>query len=539
MSKCALLSVYDKTGIVEFARELIMLGYDILSSGGTAKTLREHGVTVTDVAEISGLKPILDHRVVTLTPQVHGGLLAKTEDPKHLAELESIGGRIIDLVCVDLYPLEAEIARAGATRESVIEKTDIGGPTMLSSAAKGRRIVVSDAADRNSVLGWLKEGQPDREEYLTLLAAKADAVVARYRLASARYQSSGAVNGMVGTRIQSCKYGENASQTPAGLFSTWTEDPLGLDKFTLVAGTSPSYNNLCDLDRLLLTMTRLAAFAEDVNGTVRVTPDMAIGVKHGNPCGAALGDWERGRQEVLEEMLEGEQRAIFGGLVMTNFAIDEELADILLTHGMKKGRRLLDGIIAPDFTQGAVSQLARKGDKCRFLKNPALAKLNASSIDTATRFRYVRGGFLVQPNYTFRLGTLLNMSGLGEAPADIRSDLGLAWAVGSTSNSNTITLVKNGKLIGNGVGQQDRVSCCQLALKRAEDAGHDVKGAVAYSDSFFPFPDGAEVLCKAGIKAVFTTTGSVNDAKVLSTFMSYGVEVYSLPDTVARGFFGH
>ena len=532
----ALLSVYEKKGIVEFARELVSLGFEILSSGGTAKVLAEASVPVRDVAEFTGFKPVLRHRVVTLAPQIHGGLLAADVD---LAELEALGWPMIDLVCVDLYPLKEAIRNSAATHESVIEKTDVGGPTMLRSAAKGGRIVICDPADRERVIERLKANNLDGD-FKRQLAARAEGVCADYCLESARYHSGGKIDGMVGTQVLACKYGENGWQTPAALFSTGTGDPLGLDKFVLVAGTPPSYNNMCDLERLLQTATHIAA------SSVHHGPDeaIAVAVKHGNSCGAAH-EIAAPRAEpglvrlkfivALTNMIEGDQRAIFGGLVLVNFGIDEELAEAILTHEMpKNARRLLDGIIAPSFTSEAIDLLRRKGDKCRFLANPALATSALSSLDAASRFRYVRGGFLRQPNYTF----VPDWNKLPLHPRDV-IDVPLAWAIGSTSNSNTITLVKGGMLIGNGVGQQDRVGCCELALKRARDAGHDPKGAVAYSDSFFPFPDGVQVLIDAGIRSIFTTSGSVNDPKTREACEKANVQLYMLPDAAARGFFGH
>ncbi len=544
----ALLSVFDKMGIVEFARELVELGFDLLSSGGTAKVLREAGLAVTDVAEISGLPAILDHRVVTLVPQVHGGLLA-LDTPEHHAELAKIGAKWIDLCCVDLYPLQAEIAREGHTRESVIDKTDIGGPTMLRSAAKGRRITICDPADRMKVIGWLKEGKPDADNFVNALCAKVEGVIADYCLASARYHSDGKIDGMVGTEVLVPKYGENAWQTPAGLYATDNNDPLAIHKFEVVAGQPPSYNNLCDLERMLQTMTHMAT-----GFLPALMCGGAVAVKHGNPCGAsAFVDWfggedtgfRRGAEiRLLQQMIDGDKRAIFGGLIMTTFDIDEELADILLTHGMKDGRRLLDGIAAPDFTPGAIDALKRKGDKCRFIVNPALQHLGRCDLDRHDRLRYVRGGFLKQPNYVFVATNEMFRVKDPDFPKCFRVnedfvDGMLAWAVGCTSNSNTITLVKDGMLIGNGVGQQDRVGCCELAIKRARDAGHDPKGAVAYSDSFFPFEDGPKVLIEAGIRAIFATSGSVRDGIVKKTCDDAGVRFYTLPDAEARGFFGH
>lgn len=529
----ALLSVYDKSGIDAFARELVALNFDLISSGNTAKALMAAGIPVRDVSEFSKLEAILDHRVVTLVPQVHGGLLALE---KHLEELERLATREkdpiiipwIDLVCVDLYPLEGEVTKPGATRESVIEKTDIGGPTMIRSGAKGRRIVVCDPADRMPVIAWLKEGKPDEAEFVNALAAKAEGVIANYCLMSARYHSNGKIDGVVGTRVLTCKYGENAWQTPAGLYSTGSADPLALDRFEVVAGQPPSYNNLCDLDRMIQTATHLTAA---IPGPL----DLAIAVKHGNACGASFfGRLQRDRSHILGKAIDGDTRAIFGGLMLATFPIDERLAQTILTYRMEQGRRVLDGIVAPDFTPGAIDVLKRFEDKCRFLRNPALMGLNGESLDHSHRIRHVRGGFLVQPNYTM----VPDWTSLKLHMQD-DDDVRLAWAVGSTSNSNTITLVKNLALIGNGVGQQDRVGCCELALKRARDAGHSPKGAVAYSDSFFPFPDGPQLLAEAGIRAIITTTGSRNDHLTREVCEKAGVRLYVLPDAQARGFYGH
>lgn len=532
MKPIALISVYDKTGIVEFAKSLVALGWDILSSGGTAKALRQGGVEARDVAELVGGQAILGHRVVTLSREVHAGLLAR-HIPEDEAEMAKLGLPYIDLVCVDMYPLEAEIAKPDATPESVIEKTDVGGPTMLSSAAKGRRIVICDPADRNIVIEWLEAGKPDENKVISELCAKADGMVANYRLASARFHSQGAIDGLVGKRVTICKYGENAWQTPAGLYSTGSKYPLALSKFELVQGMPPSYINLTDVDRMLQTMMHVVA-AFDVNrGKV---PLIAIGVKHGNPCGT---NWDTNQESTLECMIGGDLRAIFGGFVMVNFEVTEALANVLLTHAMSTGRRLLDGIVAPGFTLDAISMLKRKGDKCRLFVNPALADLNRNSLDHARRLRYVSGEeFLTQPNYTFVL-ELDKLTRYGDCTREQENDILLAWAIGSTSNSNTITLVKKGMLIGNGVGQQDRVGAAKLALQRACEAGHDVHGAVAYSDSFFPFPDGPKVLAEAGIKAILASSGSINDQKTIDVCAKHNVKLLMIPDAEGRGFYGH
>lgn len=529
--KTALISVYNKEGIADFAKELSDLGWQIISSGGTAKVLSEAGVTVQDVAELVGGGAILGHRVVTLSREVHAGLLA-TDSKEDTEELKKLNIPRIDLVCVDLYPLKEEIAKKNSTTESVIEKTDIGGPTMLRSAAKARRIVIAGPEDRKKVIEWLKAGEPEKEKFITELVAKSEKVVADYCLSSARYHSEGGYEGMVGGKVLECRYGENGYQKPAALFSTDSGDPLSLDKFELVAGAAPSYNNLCDVDRLLQTITHIAEGFKVGRGKV---PKIAVAVKHGNPCGAAIGE---DSIEVIQKTIKGDPRAIFGGLVMTNFPVTEEIAEELLSFEMPKGqRRLLDGIIAPSFDKKAMAILGRKGDKCRFLANPALSDL---SIDNAPRLRYVRGGFLRQPNYTFVMDfKSSDLEKNGKVSESQEDDMLLAWAIGSTSNSNTVTLVKDKMLIGNGVGQQDRVGGYQLAIHRAKSAGHKIKGAAAYSDSFFPFVDGPEELAKAGISAILSSSGSVKDDDVKKFCAKNNIGLYLIPDALGRGFFGH
>ena len=331
-----------------------------------------------------------------------------------------------------------------------------------------------------------------------------------------------------------CAYGENAWQAPARLTHDETADPLAIGRFELLEGSAPSYNNLVELDRQLQTITHVAAaFDVAAHGDV---PAIAVGTKHGNACGAGVADTP---VEATRRMVTGDTRAIFGGCVMLGFSVDEEVAEALVNHA-SQGRRLLDTVAAVSFTEAAIEMLARKHGKARIFANPALGTLNAAALDTAPRRRQVRGGVMEQPNYTFtldlaspevkRYGTL--------TPAHER-DLLLAWAVGSTSNSNTITLVREGQLLGNGVGQQDRVGGCALAVSRAGQAGHETAGSVAYSDSFFPFPDAAQVLIDAGVGAIFCTSGSVRDEAVLQTMLDAGVAVAQLPDRAARGFFGH
>lgn len=523
--KNALLMAYDKAGIADFARGLISLGYAVYGSKGTVEHLAKDGVQAVDIAGIVG-EPILGHRVVSLSREISAGILARDVEEDR-AELTKHGITWFDLVCVDFYPLQKELADPAHTKESVIEKTDIGGPTAIRAAAKAGRVVVCDPADRERVLAWLSGGRPDEEAFLDALAAKAEATVARYVIASAEGRSNGTYTGVVGKQSALCKYGENAYQAPAALFDTETSDLLALSAFSVIEGTPPSYNNWCDIDRLLQTATHIAAAFDTNRGKV---PYMAIGVKHGNACGAAVGD---NAEEVLKNMLAGDPLSIFGGLVLANFPIDDECSEVL-------AGKMLDGVIAPSFTEGARDRLRRKGDRCRFIENPALGTLSKDALDVAPRTRYVRGGFLRQPNYTYVANlSAQELQKLGDASKMQEDDMLLASAVGSTSNSNTIALVKNGMLIGNGVGQQDRVGAAKLVIERATRAGHDIKGASAYSDSFFPFPDGPQTLIDAGVGAIFSTSGSVKDKDTIELCASKNVPLYLIPDSLGRGFFGH
>ncbi len=549
----ALLSVYDKSGIVEFAQGLSDLGWQLYASGGTAKAISEAGIKVIDVSELVGGGAILGHRVVTLSREISAGLLADKGSSEDVAEMSKLSLPIIDLVCVDMYPIEEAITKPGATREDVILQTDIGGPTMLRSAAKGRRIVLSHAEQRTPVLDWLKAGKPDEEAFLDNLAARAEYEVARYVTTSAKYLSGTEVSGSLARVNSPTKYGENPQQKEAAFYADnrVATDPLGLDQFEHVQGMERSYVNMTDIDRLLQTVTHIAAGFQHNFGSV---PAIAVGVKHGNACGAAVGE---NTIEAVEKMLLGDTRAIFGGVVMINGAIDEPVATALMHHAMDGDKsRLLDGVIGASVTKEALELLSR--NKLRVVVNPALAKLDESSLDSSRRQRPVRGGTLEQPNYDFIQDLSADYMQIHGEPTDQqKQDMILAWAVGATSNSNTITLVKDGQLIGNGVGQQDRVGAGQLALTRTttklpelEDQEDKLvlkialdkkklEGASAYSDSFFPFPDGPGLLAKAGIKAILTSSGSVADESVIKSLTDQGVVVVMVPDKTGRGFYLH
>ena len=545
MEKIAFLSVYHKDGIDIFAKELITLGWKIMSSSGTHNYLKERNIESLDITTLLG-EPIFGHRVVTLSREFYAMLLSRFDNIEDMQELKLLGLHPISLVYCDMYPLKKEIEKSDVTLEGVIEKTDIGGPTMLRAAAKGGRIVVCDGEDRIKVLNWLKSSTPDADNFKRDLAAKAEFTVAKYCMDSANYLSNGKYKGIFGEHEVDSLYGENAYQTPSATYQTH-ESSFSPDKFKLLTETPLSYNNFCDRDKVLQTITHISSGFELNFG--KRAPYIAIAVKHGNACGVGLGAKP---MDALMKMIDGDVRAIHGGSIFTNFKIDEEEAETLIHYSMKpEARRLLDTVTAPDFSNIAVEILARKKGKCRIVVNNNLGNLTPDDLDVKERSRFIRDGFLTQPNYTF----VPNFSdAIVEGNKEILkkenivSDLILAWAIGSTSNSNTITIVRDGKLIGNGVGQQDRVGAAKLAISRADDAASslynsdskaNLENSVAYSDSFFPFPDGPKVLIDRGVKIIFATSGSVNDTSVIESCKQQGVTLVLFPDKIARGFAWH
>ena len=549
----ALLSVYDKTGIEAFAQGLLDLGWTVYASGGTAQKIQDANIPVTDVAELVGGRAILGHRVVTLSRELYAGILADTKSPADMAEMKELGLPLIDLVCVDMYPLEAEIAKPKASVQDIVKQTDIGGPTMLRAAAKSRRIVLSAAEQRVAVLAWLRADKPDEAGFLEDLAARAEYEVTRYTLALTKYLNGTNVSGFIAHKLSTTKYGENPQQADAGFYADnrAAVDNLGMDQFQHVQGMEQSYINLTDIDRLLQTATHIAAGFERNFKTV---PALAVGVKHGNACGAGVANTH---VLAVQKMLEGDTRAIFGGVVMINGTIDKAVAETLMNYAMDNNvKRLLDGVVGASVTDEALKLLSRA--KLRVVVNPALAELSEQSLDNTRRVRPVRGGVLEQPNYTFVQDLSANhMQFHGSLSDQQKQDVILAWAIGATSNSNTITLVKNGRLIGNGVGQQDRVGAGQLALGRTTIAMPSIlkagdkltissqlslsklSGSSAYSDSFFPFPDGPALLAQAGVTAILTSSGSVADETIIKTLTDAGVSLAMVPDKLGRGFYAH
>ncbi len=329
--------------------------------------------------------------------------------------------------------------------------------------------------------------------------------------------------------------GENGPQGPATLNVYDSSDPLALCKFEWLEGNLMSFNNFMDMGRLLQTITHVVAgfetYGESGFGRTR---NIAVAVKHGNPCGASWGEAEP--STIIHAMLSGDPISVFGGSVMVNFHIGEHEAQFLK-------KTTLDTIFAPSIDMVAREMLSRKSGKCRIVCNANLAHLSKDSLDPTMRTSYLRGGDLTQQNYTFVMDMNhpeMKRHGVSKTATRTQEmNMLLAWAIGSTSNSNTITLVRNQMLIGNGAGQQDRVGAAQLAITRALRSKHKIEGAVAYSDSFFPFSDGPKALIDAGVKAILTTSGSMRDQETIDLCVQHGVALYMMPDGLARGFYAH
>lgn len=545
VTRRALLSVTDKSGIAELAKGLIDLGFEIWSTGGTAQVLREAGlgVEIHDVAALAG-KPLFGDLVKTLSREVAAGLLCDPNDPAHKEELRESGLEPFELVCVNFYALERAITAPNATDESIRRATDVGGPTMAHEGAKGRkggyRVVVTSPADYGEVLSWLRLGKPDAEKFVRDYAGKAEFAVAKYLGTSANHL--GGYLALFGRPIADVVgYAENRWQrlVGTGYFATDDADPLAIHRFERLDGDSSGAVGITDFSRGLETAVRIAAGFE-VN--FQRVPLIAVAVKHGNPCGAAAGD---NAHDVMQDVVRGDPLAIFGGFVVTNFVLDEAEAHVLLHHGTE-GRRPIDGIAAPGFTDKAVELLSRKNGRCRLYCNPALASIGLAAVNHAPRFIQVRGGFIAQSAYD----QIINLSDPAfewrqegpELSAEQQRDAVLAWAVAMGSNSNTVVLAKLGMVIGVGAGQQDRKACCELAVHRAHRAQNSTSGSVAWSDSFFPFADALEVLIRTGADVVFASRGSIRDSEVVECAKRVGGGTFvflTAPDAKIRGFTNH
>lgn len=490
----------DKRGIVEFARGLVELGWELVSTGGTAATLKKAGLPVTTVDQVTGFPEILDGRVKTLHPAIHAGLLARPELEGHRRELEAHQIRRFDLVAVNLYPFQATIAHPSATIEDAIENIDIGGPSMLRSAAKNFEnvIPVVDPTDYRMVLEALRH-PPFPAERRRALAAKVFGHAAEYDTAVAGYLTTPGeglpprINLSV-ERMQELRYGENPEQR-AALYAT--EEPRGIRDLKQRQGKDLSFNNLMDIDAATAAV-----------GAWKNRPACAI-IKHTTPCGIAVG---RTAIEALAKARATDPVSSFGGVVACNTVVDREMAESLRDL-------FVEVVVAPSIPEDALAIFAEKRN-LRVVEIPI--GVPAGSLD----WKSVRGGFLVQDRFTFdpsEEGWKV-VTTRGPTPEEW-NDLRFAWAAVAAVKSNAILLARHEQAIGIGAGQMSRVDAVFLAIHKARQQHHSTEGAVLASDGFFPFPDGVEEAARAGVRAIIQPGGSVRDAEIVAAANRYGMSM--------------
>jgi phosphoribosylaminoimidazolecarboxamide formyltransferase/IMP cyclohydrolase len=511
----ALISVHDKTGVVDFAKGLAALGVEILSTGGTANLLRGSGVAVVDVAQVTGFPEMLDGRVKTLHPKVHGGILARRERPEHVAALEAHGIGPIDLVAVTLYPFEQTVARAGVTLEEAIENIDIGGPSMIRGAAKNHDsvIVITDTGQYMPVLDELRRSQGTVAAATRYrLAFEAFRRTAQYDAAIATYLREPGAAGDDGSSpagvrfparltieaslVQGLRYGENPHQAaafyrPAG--GSW-----GLAAATQLHGPELGYNNLLDWSAALALLLEF----ED---------PAAVVIKHTNPCGVALG---RSVSEAVRRAKACDPVSIYGGIVGVNRRLDLEVVKEL--SGI-----LLEVLFAPEFEPDALEELRMTKKKCRVFQLPCTRAAYPSGL---SEHRSVLGGLLVQDADQADLDSsaLSVVSRRPPTPAEMAA-LRFAWRVAKHAKSNAIVLSTAEQVVGVGAGQMNRVDSARIAVMRARELGLETAGTVCASDAFFPFRDGLDVVARAGATAVLHPGGSLRDAEVIAAADEHGM----------------
>ncbi|MBN1153138.1 MAG: bifunctional phosphoribosylaminoimidazolecarboxamide formyltransferase/IMP cyclohydrolase [Dehalococcoidia bacterium] len=492
----ALLSVSNKAGIIEFARGLRQMGVDLYSTGGTHKAIADAGIEVHSISELTGFPEILDGRVKTLHPAVHGGILARRDLPEHMAAIEKAGIATIDLVVVNLYPFVQTVTKSGVTLEEAIENIDIGGPTMIRSAAKNYEsvTVVVDPEDYGWILEKLRDGKLDSASRMKL-AQKAYQHTASYDTAIARYLGEELFPEHMTLALEKAyglRYGENPRQKACfySLQDVKAADK-GLSALVQLSGPEISYNNLLDFDSAVSTLSEFEQ------------PTVAV-LKHTNPCGLASRD---SLTEAYGLALSGDPVAAFGGVVACNRPIDLPVAEeINKTH--------YDAIVAPDFSAEAVALLSQK-KSLRLIKVP-FPRAGGETLE----FRNVRGGFVVQTRDAIADDELTPKTASKRSPsARELADLLFAWRAVKAIKSNAIALARDSVLVGMGAGQPSRVESVAIALKKA---GERAEGAVLASDAFFPFADGPELALAAGVTAIIQPGGSVRDDDVIQAVDSRG-----------------
>ncbi|MCS6944776.1 MAG: bifunctional phosphoribosylaminoimidazolecarboxamide formyltransferase/IMP cyclohydrolase [Sutterellaceae bacterium] len=503
--KQALISVSDKTGVVDFARALVGLGYRILSTGGTARLLTDSGVSVTEVADYTGFPEILDGRVKTLHPRIHAGVLARQDRSAHMQALAAHRIEPIDLVAVNLYPFEATVARPEVDFDEAIENIDIGGPALLRAAAKnhGSVTVIVDPADYAVVLAELQRHGRVGSALRFALAKKVFAHTARYDGAISNYLSSLDEHGRRSAfpqtltrqweKVQDLRYGENPHQA-AAFYRERTVAAGLLAGATQLQGKELSYNNLADADAAWQAVRGFEAPA-------------CVIVKHANPCGAAVaGDGATAYRRAFAT----DPTSAFGGIIAFNRTVDAACASAVSSQ-------FVEVVIAPAFDEGARSIFAAKPN-VRLLAVPAGD--GADDLD----FKRVGGGLLVQTPDTkqLRRAELRVVTRVQPSAAQLQDAL-FAWQVAKYVKSNAIVFARSGATLGIGAGQMSRIDAARLAAEKARAAGLTLTGAVAASDAFFPFRDGLDAVAEAGATCVIQPGGSLRDAEVIDAANARGI----------------
>ncbi|OIK16757.1 bifunctional phosphoribosylaminoimidazolecarboxamide formyltransferase/IMP cyclohydrolase [Bacillus sp. MUM 116] len=497
--KRALISVSDKTGVIEFAKELVNLGFEIISTGGTKKAIQEQGIPVLSVSDVTGFPEILEGRVKTLNPFIHGGLLAKHDNPSHQNQMEEHGIEPIQLVCVNLYPFQQTIEKPDVTVADAIENIDIGGPTMLRASAKNHQYitVVVDPVDYQTVVEELKaEGQTKLETRVKLAAkvfrhtAAYDALIAQYMTDLAQEETPEKLTVTYELK-QSLRYGENPHQKAA-----FYKKPLG-SAFSIanadqLHGKELSYNNINDAEAAIQIVKE---FSEPA----------AVAVKHMNPCGVGTG---KSIFDAFEKAFSADPVSIFGGIIALNREVDAQTAG-------KLREIFLEIIIAPAFSEEALSILIGK-------KNLRLLTIPFDSAKKPElKMTTIEGGLLVQEQdrYTLEDATITIPTKRQPTEEEWES-LKLGWQVVKHVKSNAIVVARNGMTIGVGAGQMNRVGAAEIALIQA---GEKAVGAGLASDAFFPMNDTVEAAANAGITAIIQPGGSIRDEDSIKKADEYGI----------------
>ena len=495
----ALLSVSDKTGLIPFATELAGLGWELISTGGTARALRAAGLDVRDISDVTGFPEMLDGRVKTLHPTVHGGLLARRDVPEHMQAIAEHGITPIDLVVVNLYPFRETVARSDVSPEEVIEQIDIGGPSMLRSAAKNHDAVtvVVDPEDYERVLVPLRD-RVDDPALRRSLAAKVFAHTAAYDAAIAAWFAAGRGDQfperltLAFERAQSLRYGENPDQR-AAFYVERAE--AGLAGLTQRGGKELSFNNLLDLEGALVASD---PFSDEVCCAI---------VKHTTPCGLATGPTPL---DAYRRALACDPVSAFGSVIAFTTPVDETVAEAVSSL-------FVECIVAPQFTAGAIEILVRK-------RNLRVLEGRAGWAPGALDYKRVRGGMLFQERASSRIGDEGWQVVTRRGPSlEQRRDLLFAWRAVAAVKSNAIVLARDGATIGIGAGQMSRVDAAFLAAHKAKQAGHDTNGSVLGSDAFFPFRDGVDQAADAGVVAIVQPGGSLRDPEIIEAANERGI----------------